>query len=96
VSNVVRNAFRLSGYHLTKSGARFHGLWGKHLKREDYAHLSAYQRVNHFPGTFELGRKDRLHRNLCRMRRHASKEAWVKRKKKKKKKENHHNVRSFD
>lgn len=28
-----------------------------------------FQKCNHFPGTWELGRKDRLYKNLAKMRR---------------------------
>jgi hypothetical protein len=70
-SQVVRNAFRYSGYHVTRgNGRRFHSYWGAHLKKESFSNMGSYQRINHFPGTFEIGRKDRLYRNLARMKRH--------------------------
>ena len=31
--------------------------------------VNKYQRVNHFPGTWELGRKDKLYKNVANMRR---------------------------
>lgn len=31
--------------------------------------LLPYQRLNHFPGTWELGRKDKLYRNIAKFRR---------------------------
>ena len=31
--------------------------------------LNPFQKINHFPGTWHIGRKDMLHRNLQRMRR---------------------------
>lgn len=31
--------------------------------------MNKYQRVNHFPGTWELGRKDKLYKNVAHMRR---------------------------
>lgn len=42
--------------------------WGHHLTASEFAALLPFQRVNHFPGSFELGRKDRLCSNLLRMR----------------------------
>ena len=39
------------------------------MKPEQYKSLNMYQRTNHFPGTWELGRKDKLCRNINRMRR---------------------------
>ncbi|CAD6185802.1 unnamed protein product [Caenorhabditis auriculariae] len=39
----------------------FHiGYWGRHLKSSQYKTLKPYQKVNHFPGAFHIGRKDRL------------------------------------
>lgn len=47
----------------------FNALWCSPLKSEEYRAIRRFQRVNHFPGTWELGRKDRLARSLARMRR---------------------------
>ncbi|KAK2952195.1 putative Tubulin polyglutamylase TTLL4 [Blattamonas nauphoetae] len=38
-------------------------MWGR-LPKPDYRYLNPYCRSNHFPCTFELGRKDRLHAHL--------------------------------
>lgn len=38
--------------------------WGRHLQEREYARLHAFQRVNHFPGSGHLGRKDLLAANL--------------------------------
>ncbi|KAG2387149.1 hypothetical protein C9374_001481 [Naegleria lovaniensis] len=40
--------------------------WGRHLPAHFYQHLNAFQRVNHFPGSTNLGRKDLLFINLFR------------------------------
>ncbi|KAJ8601936.1 hypothetical protein CTAYLR_004451 [Chrysophaeum taylorii] len=42
--------------------------WTKHPPAETYAALNRYQKVNHFPGSWCLGRKDRLMRTLARAR----------------------------
>lgn len=47
----------------------FNVLWSQAMKPEQYKELNMYQRTNHFPGTWELGRKDKLCRNINRMRR---------------------------
>ncbi|KAJ9466623.1 hypothetical protein DIPPA_70209 [Diplonema papillatum] len=39
-------------------------LWAKRIKPEEYNKISAFQKVNHFPGTWGIGRKDALSRNL--------------------------------
>ena len=43
-------------------------MWsGKHLKAEVVRHFFKHQRVNHFPRTYELTRKDRLYKNIQKM-----------------------------
>jgi hypothetical protein len=41
--------------------------WGRHLLAEQYQLINAFQKVNHFPGSTQLGRKDFLNVNLSRM-----------------------------
>lgn len=66
--NCVRNAFLRAGFKRT-TGSGWNVLWGRHLKEEEFMRLNPYQKVNHFPGTWALGRKDRLARNMARMQR---------------------------
>jgi tubulin polyglutamylase TTLL4 len=40
------------------------GVWGSHMKPESFKYLKEYQKFNHLPGSFQIGRKDRLCRNL--------------------------------
>lgn len=40
------------------------GTWGKHIRSTCFETLCEHQKLNHFPGTFEIGRKDKLWRNL--------------------------------
>lgn len=70
-NNGVKAAFKTSGFRViaNKSSDNYNALWSGALKAEDFRKLNRYQRVNHFPGTWELGRKDRLCRNIGRMRR---------------------------
>ncbi|KAJ1472248.1 tubulin-tyrosine ligase/Tubulin polyglutamylase, partial [Baffinella frigidus] len=44
-------------------------LWGKPMKFTDHMRLNEYQKVCHFPGTFFLGRKDSLSRQVNLFRR---------------------------
>ncbi|VEL13690.1 unnamed protein product [Protopolystoma xenopodis] len=44
------------------------GYFGRHLRATSFRDLLGHQKVNHFPGSFQLGRKDRLWINLCQMR----------------------------
>jgi tubulin polyglutamylase TTLL4 len=43
--------------------------WGHHLSEKALRALHPHQVVNHFPGSFGLGRKDYLWRNISRMQR---------------------------
>lgn len=40
------------------------GSWGKHMKSPCFRTLRPYQKMNHIPGTFQIGRKDKIWRNL--------------------------------
>lgn len=42
----------------------FNILWSRHLKSHEYYKLNKYQKVNHFPGSEALSRKDSMHRAL--------------------------------
>src|SRR5690606_7195707 len=67
--NVIKKAFKLGGFKRTNSSTDFNIFWGKRLKPSEFAKLNKYQKVNHFPGTYQLGRKDNLYRNLSRLKR---------------------------
>eukprot|EP00761_Pharyngomonas_kirbyi_P005096 gb/GECH01005101.1/.p1 GENE.gb/GECH01005101.1/~~gb/GECH01005101.1/.p1 ORF type:complete len:677 (+),score=163.72 gb/GECH01005101.1/:1-2031(+) len=56
---VVRLAFIRAGIKRVR-GEDWNVLWGRHLEIGKYRQLNAFQRVNHFPGTTHIGRKDRL------------------------------------
>ncbi|SCU69125.1 tubulin-tyrosine ligase, putative [Trypanosoma equiperdum] len=42
--------------------------WCKRPVRSDFSKLRLFQRINHFPGTWRLGKKDELHRHLVAAR----------------------------
>ncbi|XP_035743508.1 uncharacterized protein LOC118451242 [Vespa mandarinia] len=64
---IVRRTLVNSGFRLMKKSQEWSGTWGKHMKSACYKNLKEFQKVNHFPGTFQVGRKDRLWRNVSRM-----------------------------
>ncbi|XP_014479842.1 PREDICTED: tubulin polyglutamylase TTLL4-like [Dinoponera quadriceps] len=64
---LVRRTLVNSGYRLMKKSQDWCGTWGKHMKSACFKGLKESQKVNHFPGTFQIGRKDRLWRNFSRM-----------------------------
>ncbi|XP_055536464.1 tubulin polyglutamylase TTLL5 isoform X2 [Wyeomyia smithii] len=61
----------LNAHGMAESGSDssdFNLLWtGIHLKPDILRNLAPYQRVNHFPRSYELTRKDRLYKNIERM-----------------------------
>ncbi|KAJ3118557.1 Tubulin polyglutamylase ttll4 [Phlyctochytrium bullatum] len=65
---VVRDTLRRAGFKLIKGGRNWAGYWGKHFPPEKFKHVHPWQKVNHFPMSFELGRKDRMYVNVSRMR----------------------------
>ncbi|XP_060857271.1 tubulin monoglutamylase TTLL4-like isoform X3 [Metopolophium dirhodum] len=64
---VVRQTIQNSGFKLVKKSNDWIGTWGKHMKSLCFKTLWQQQKLNHFPGTFQIGRKDRLWKNLNRL-----------------------------
>ncbi|XP_060522806.1 tubulin monoglutamylase TTLL4-like isoform X2 [Cylas formicarius] len=64
---IVRKTLTNSGFALVRKTNQWLGTWGKHMKSPMFKTLKETQKLNHFPGTFQLGRKDRLWRNFQRM-----------------------------
>ncbi|CAM9199248.1 unnamed protein product [Chrysoparadoxa australica] len=67
--NSVKNAFLGAGFIRTKSASSWTACWGKHPSPEGFRALNRFQKVNHFPGSWCIGRKDRLMRTLFKMKR---------------------------
>eukprot|EP00899_Mesostigma_viride_P010233 jgi/Mesvir1/19210/Mv11519-RA.4 len=67
-AKVVRDVFKAAGFQTT-DGDSWNVLWSGALKGDDYRGFNPFQKVNHFPGTWELGRKDKMYRNVARMKR---------------------------
>lgn len=69
---VVKRVVANSGFRLMRKsgcGTEWGGLWGKHMKSAMFKEsVHECQKLNHFPGTFNIGRKDRLWKNYHRMR----------------------------
>ncbi|RLN67068.1 hypothetical protein BBP00_00001866, partial [Phytophthora kernoviae] len=66
--NAIGNALRATNVRKTAFSNTWNIFWGEHFKAQEFGALLPFQRVNHFPGSFELGRKDRLCAHLLRMR----------------------------
>eukprot|EP00754_Rhynchopus_humris_P017023 Rhum_TRINITY_DN14542_c4_g1::Rhum_TRINITY_DN14542_c4_g1_i1::g.97533::m.97533/K16601/TTLL4; tubulin polyglutamylase TTLL4 len=62
---VVLNTFDNAGMRHTP-GDNWNLLWAKRVDHTVWGTMDYYQRVNHFPGTWGIGRKDLLHKNVSR------------------------------
>lgn len=62
--NIVRSTVARSNFKLANHKYDWIGVWGSHMKPEAFRSIKEYQKVNHFPGSFQIGRKDRLCKNL--------------------------------
>ncbi|KAH9524644.1 Tubulin polyglutamylase ttll4 [Bulinus truncatus] len=73
---VVKSAIARIGFKITKKNCDWMGCFGKHMKAQCFRQLKNFQKLNHFPGSFNIGRKDRLWRNLSRMQAHFGKKEF--------------------
>ncbi|GJQ80119.1 hypothetical protein Trydic_g19400 [Trypoxylus dichotomus] len=64
---LVRKTLQNTGFLLVRKSNEWLGTWGKHMKSPLFKMLKEEQKLNHFPGTFQLGRKDRIWRNLQKL-----------------------------
>ncbi|XP_038585452.1 tubulin polyglutamylase TTLL5 isoform X2 [Micropterus salmoides] len=68
-SRLVRGILTNHGFHeVHPNSVDFNLMWtGSHLKPYVLRSLQDFQKVNHFPRSYELTRKDRLYKNIQRM-----------------------------
>ena len=66
--NCVVNALGRAGFAMT-DGSLWNLIWSIPLKPESFKNYDKYKRCNHFPGTYQLGRKDLMWRNISKMMR---------------------------
>ncbi|KAL7738920.1 hypothetical protein ACLKA6_016923 [Drosophila palustris] len=72
---VVRLILANSGMRMLKKTNDWMGVWGKHLKSPCFKTIRSYQKINHLPGSFRIGRKDSCWKNLQRqMKKHSNRE----------------------
>ncbi|ESO06681.1 hypothetical protein HELRODRAFT_155740 [Helobdella robusta] len=64
---VVRNCVLNSGFSFTNRTNAWLGTWCRNIKTPLYKNIKDYQKFNHFPAIYQIGRKDHLHRNITRM-----------------------------
>ncbi|XP_033734230.1 tubulin polyglutamylase TTLL5-like isoform X4 [Pecten maximus] len=66
---VVRTILNFHGFHeVHPNSSDYNFIWtGGHLKPFTLRSLTEFQKINHFPRSYELTRKDRLYKNVQRM-----------------------------
>ncbi|CAE7783212.1 Ttll4 [Symbiodinium sp. CCMP2456] len=68
--NAVVNTFKMAGWTRVPVGSsKFAIYWGPHPTPEMLRSFNPFQRANHFPNSWQLGRKDLLGKNIHRMKR---------------------------
>ncbi|NXQ21904.1 TTLL4 polyglutamylase, partial [Peucedramus taeniatus] len=65
--NIVKQTIGRSHFRISKKSNDWLGCWGHHMKSPGFKAIREHQKLNHFPGSFQIGRKDRLWRNLLKM-----------------------------
>ncbi|NXQ08586.1 TTLL4 polyglutamylase, partial [Vidua macroura] len=65
--NIVKQTIGRSHFRVSKKNSDWLGCWGHHMKSPGFKAIREHQKLNHFPGSFQIGRKDRLWRNLLKM-----------------------------
>ncbi|XP_037904055.1 tubulin polyglutamylase TTLL4-like isoform X2 [Hermetia illucens] len=72
---LIRRVLISSGFRLLKKTNDWMGIWSKHMKSTSFKTVRSYQKFNHIPGSFKIGRKDSCWRNLqAQMIKHGNKE----------------------
>ncbi|MFH4980664.1 hypothetical protein AB6A40_007373 [Gnathostoma spinigerum] len=64
---VMRQCLSTSHFTVVDENSAWLGYWGRHLKSSQYRSILPFQKVNHFPGAFHIGRKDRLWQHIQEM-----------------------------
>ena len=69
IYNSVVNSCKNAGFYLVDVGKDWNILFTGYIKAELLRDVHKYQRINHFPCSYEIGRKDRVWKNVSRMKR---------------------------
>ena len=65
--NCIKNAFKRAGFR--DCDQNWTAMWSKHQAQETIKNMNCLQKVNHFPASWCIGRKDRLMRTIHSMKR---------------------------
>ncbi|KAL5280493.1 TTLL4 family protein [Megaselia abdita] len=61
---IVKKVVLNSGFRLIKKTTDWMAVWEKHMKSPGFKTIRSHQKFNHIPGSFKIGRKDSVWRNL--------------------------------
>jgi tubulin polyglutamylase TTLL5 len=68
---LIKNTLEDNGLKEATTGNNFTLLWSSGaIKPEVYKNLKKYQKINHFPKSKEITRKDFLYKNICKLQSH--------------------------
>lgn len=71
IYNSVVNSLKNAGFKIiSPNSSKWNVLWTGITKPDTLREASKYQRINHFPQSFQIGRKDLMYKNYMRFRRH--------------------------
>lgn len=68
IYNAVVNTMKNGGFEMIERAANFNLVWTGYSSAEDMLVLNKYQKINHFPNSMHLGRKDWFWDNVHRMK----------------------------
>lgn len=63
----VQLALQAGGFDITTEGKNWNLFWG-FVRPETLKNMNRYQKTNHFPGCWHLGRKDNMYRHVLKMK----------------------------
>ena len=70
IYNSVVNSLKNAGFRIVgPNSSKWNVMWTGQTKPEHLKDATRYQKINHFPQSFQIGRKDLMWKNLSRMRR---------------------------
>ncbi|CAD8093616.1 unnamed protein product [Paramecium sonneborni] len=72
-SECIEEVLKAAGFQRTYNNSKWLIYWGK-FNQERCRNLNQYQKINHFPGCWSIGRKDNLWINVSKMKRKFPKE----------------------
>jgi len=68
VYNAVVNTMKHGGFEMLERGDDFNLIWTGYTTIADVLPLNKYQKINHFPNSVNLGRKDMFWENILRLK----------------------------